>query len=332
MGFIDFNVKYYEDEICKLERSAASQDSVYRAKRLLKILDDLEDEGYSELSTALENAICGVSRLRKYIADGRGVPFAIPPRIVRDTEARYGAEQIELTRAIEDACMDAEHVSAADANPFLDKLLDFGRWIGFEDDTAYVFLLRDTLLPYVYFKARHRARIYPWLLGRRALRIMIGKPDIDDDIRGAIIGALERGRGTNFEEFRASVIPEIKAVLAKYPSVADTLADMLGAIPEKRIVAVESGCSGTFPMLLTAIDARVDVRMYTTYPYLLDAYGDRIFTAAYEENRLFETLYSQDVYFRLSAFEGGRFFVQKCADAEVQKIALGEIRAILDKA
>lgn len=44
---------------------------------------------------------------------------------------------------------------------------------------------------------------------------------------------------------------------------------MLHTIRQKHILIVESGCTGTFPMLLMALDAWTDMRMYTTYPYLV---------------------------------------------------------------
>ncbi len=71
------------------------------------------------------------------------------------------------------------------------------------------------------------------------------------------------------------------------------------------------------------------MRMYTTYPYLLEVYDDNIYSQKYEENRLFETLYSQDLYFQFSDFKDGHFFVRKCANREVEKKAFAEIKTIL---
>lgn len=99
----------------------------------------------------------------------------------------------------------------------------------------------------------------------------------------------------------------------------------------QRIIVVESGCSGTFPMLLMSLDDRIDVRMYTTYPYLLEIYGNKIYSPKYEENRLFETLYSQDLYFQFSDLKDGKFFIRKCENKEVEKNALSEIKTILDQ-
>ena len=84
-------------------------------------------------------------------------------------------------------------------------------------------------------------------------------------------------------------------------------------------------------MLLMSLDDRIDVRMYTTYPYLLEIYGDKIYSPKYEENRLFETLYSQDLYFRFSDLKDGHFFISKCENKEVEKYALAEVKATLNE-
>lgn len=101
---------------------------------------------------------------------------------------------------------------------------------------------------------------------------------------------------------------------------------MLAGIPEKRILVIESGCAGTFPLLLMSLDARVDMRMYTTYPYLVDAYGSRIYTRRYEENRLFETLTAQENLFVFSDWREDGFYVRPCLNAEIRRQALRELR------
>lgn len=80
---------------------------------------------------------------------------------------------------------------------------------------------------------------------------------------------------------------------------------MLHTIRQKHILIVESGCTGTFPMLLMALDAWADMRMYTTYPYLVHIYAGRIYTPRYEENRAFETLAAQEAYLRFDYWQDG---------------------------
>ncbi len=145
------------------------------------------------------------------------------------------------------------------------------------------------------------------------------------------INALEFGDCHNYEDFRGVVLPDIRATLKKYPEIESCLTALFEEINEKRIIIVESGCSGTFPMLLKSLDDRVEVRMYTTYPYLLEIYADKIYSPKYEENRLFESLYSQDLYFQFSVLKDGRFYIRKCQNKDVQKNAFAEIKVTLNK-
>lgn len=104
---------------------------------------------------------------------------------------------------------------------------------------------------------------------------------------------------------------------------------MRAAIPAERILVVESGCAGTFPLFLMSLDDRVDLRMYTTYPYLTGVYRTRIFTPRYAENRLFETMASQAQYFCFSGLLDGRFYVQTCTDAAVARQSLQELKQMI---
>ena len=118
----------------------------------------------------------------------------------------------------------------------------------------------------------------------------------------------------------------MKRNLEKYPVVTTAVKNLLGEILEKRIVVIESGCYGTFPMLLSCFDPRVEIRMFTAVPYLAQIYSDKLFTKAYEKIRLFETLYSQDLYFQYADFADNRFLVEKCDDKVVEEKAMQEIR------
>ena len=330
MGFISYSLDFYKSELNKLETAAVSDETIYRAKQLLKMLDDLLDEGYTELNKALEETYSGVSRLKTYLKVHNVEPFPIYRAPFSANEVQYGQQPYELTEAIKDLTELAEKSADKSDNAFLPKFIRFCKWIGYEKDTAYIFLLRDTLVPYVYYQSKKRKSIYPWLLGRRTLSVLTGKENVDDEIRASIIKALEFGKCRNYKDFCNIVLPDIRATLKRYPTRENCLTSLLNKIAEKRIIVVESGCSGNFPMLLKNLDNRIDVRMYTTYPYLLDIYGDRIYMPKYEEIRLFETLYSQDLYFRFFDLIGGRFFVSKCTNKEIEKIAVAEIKMILN--
>ncbi len=331
MGFISYSLDFYKKKLQELESGIVTEKTIYRAKQLLKMLDDLVDEGYTELNEQLEDKCQGVSRLQNYIRDNHAEPFKLGHKLAESEAVSYGREDLELTEAITDVMARAEVTKDRSSNHFLQELIGFCEWIGYEGDTAYIFLLRDTLLPYVYFKEKGRNGIYPWLLGRRTLSLLSGKEAVDDEIRACIFKALEYGQCKNFDDFCNMVLPDIRETIRKYPEMEMCLTQLLSGIPGKQIMVIESGCMGTFPMLLMSLDKRVTMRMYTTYPYLVELYGDKIYTAKYEENRLFETLYAHDLYFQFSDLRDGCFFVRKCEDAEVESRTLAEIKTMLEQ-
>lgn len=105
--------------------------------------------------------------------------------------------------------------------------------------------------------------------------------------------------------------------------------DVVRFEPYKARWFVESGCYGTFPLLLCILDDRVDFKMFTTVPYLLNIYGDRIYTKEYEKNRLFETLYSQDKLFKFDSYLGNKYYVLINDSDELNNKALAEIKRII---
>jgi len=329
MGFISFSLNFYKKELYELESVTASQETIYHAKQLLKMLDDLLDEGYTELNEKLEVLCQGVSRLRKYLKNNHAEPFPVQQKSASGTDIAYESNEIELVEAINELIVCAEESNEVSNDEFLTELLRFCEWIGYEEDTAYIFLLRDTLVPYIYYQNKKRKSIYPWLLGRKTLTMLTGKKYADDEIRASIIKALEFGKCHTYKDFCRIVLPDIRKTLKQYPEIENCFVNLLNRIKEKHIIVIESGCSGTFPMLLKSLDDRVDVRMYTTYPYLLEIYGNKIYSSKYEENHLFETMYSQDLYLQFSDLRDRHFYVRKCQNKDVEKKAFAEIKTIL---
>ncbi len=329
MGFISFNLEFYRNELQILTTAPVNDERIYRAKQLLKMLDDLVDEGYTELNYKLEETYSGVSKLRAYLENNHIEPFPVCRKPFSTADITYENCARELTAAIQELTVNAEKGTELRYDVFLSELVDFCKWIGYEENTAYIFLLRDTLLPYIYYQSKNRKNIYPWLLSRKTLTKLTGTDNADDKIRSSIFNALKSGQCRNFRSFCNMALPDIRSVLKNYPEIKECLITLLDEIKEKHIVVVESGCSGTFPMLLMSLDERVDFRMYTTYPYLLKIYGDKIYSSKYENCRLFETLYSQDLYFRFADLKDGEFFVEKCNNKEIEKYAFAETKAIL---
>lgn len=92
---------------------------------------------------------------------------------------------------------------------------------------------------------------------------------------------------------------------------------------------IESGYMGTIPMMLKALDDRVDFRLFTTAPFLYETYQGRIFCRKYEDIRRFETLYSQDLFMKYSSYCNGKFYVNISLDESVKKKTISEIAGLI---
>ena len=152
---------FYRRECRRLQNEAPTAVALCRARRLLKLLDDLLDEGYAELAERLEAEQMGPSFLRGYLREHHADPFPMPAKEFDARKLSYGTEEIELCQAVDRALSAAKRTEEAETPAFLRRLRDFCRWIGYDRETAYLFLLRDTLLPYAYFLNRGREKFFP---------------------------------------------------------------------------------------------------------------------------------------------------------------------------
>lgn len=166
------------------------------------------------------------------------------------------------------------------------------------------------------------------LISRRFIEDISGVKGIDDDLRLPLYEALERGY-ESFDEFMAFCRENILNILDEHRALKDALMELLQSIPEEKIMVVELGYMGTIPMMLKALDDRVDFRMFTTAPFLYETYKEKIYCKRYEEIRNFETLYSQDLLMKYNSFKEGEFFVKLSKDDEVLKGALSEMSYFL---
>ena len=327
MSFMSFSLDYYKNKIEQYESHPCNKNQVYEAKQLLKMVDDLVDEGYMDLFNEINRNYRGMARLHKIIDDNNEVPFTLDISI--DREITFKDEGKELDDYLEDLFSHSLGEGIKSSNPFINEITAFCKWIGDTKDQAYVFLLRDSLLPYFYFKAIHRPDLYPWIIGLKFMSLISPGNNIDDVVRGSFFDALESGCD-NFKSFQSFCKEKIVRDLKPYPEVTTKIKEMLSTIKASEILVIESGCYGTFPMLLSALDDRVDFKMFTTVPFLFEIYKDRIFSRAYEKNRLFETLYAQDQLFQLTSVKNNHFYISENANEVIFDKSLEEIRKILE--
>ncbi len=326
MGFLSFHETYYTDALQRLEGRALGERELCETKRLLKLLDDLLDEGYTALNRALEEKYGAVSRLRAILKAHGEPPFPLQKRTL--SGVAYGETEAEVETVCRQLEARVQSGAAPSDEPFLADLRAYCAWIGRRTDTAYVFLLRDAFLPYLWFRGNGGGGLYPWVVNRDFLRQTAGG-DVDDLLRLPVYEALESGI-SDYRDFSAFCKPRMRRVLCEHPALERTFRELLCGLREERILVVESGYCGTIPLTLAALDDRVDFRLYTTAPYLYEVYRGRIFCERYEQVRSFETLYAQDALTRFSSFRNGRFFVRTAADDGIWEKAAGEVAALRD--
>ena len=326
MGFMSFNENYYRRKLEEYENKILSNAEIREAKQLLKVLDDLTDEGYTNLNDTMEADFSCLTRLRAVLHRFGEVPFPIDHEKLSDTA--YGKNAFELEELLGNLIEDARNHSSFSANPFLEEIYRYCEWIKYEEDTAYVFLMRDALLPYVFFHSRERDNIHPWLISRRFLEDITETEYVDDDIRLPLYEALDSGH-IQFDDYSAYCKERILSVLNEHPKLKTILLDLLSSIKQNRIIVIESGYMGTIPMMLKALDDRVDFRLFTTAPFLYETYQDRIFCCKYEDIRKFETLYSQDLFMRYSSYRSGKFYVNVSADESVKGKTISEMARLM---
>ena len=323
MGFISFHDRYYREALSRFESHSLKAAEVYEAKQLLKLLDDLADEGYTTLNSHLESEFRCLTRLRTILQNARETPFSNAGQ--KPAEGGYGTEEYELSSLLEQLIVKADAQRFSSDHPFLKEIREYCEFLPQAEDTAMIFLLRDTALPYLCCRKRNQENIHAWLISRRFLADLSKDVEADDRLRLPIYEALEQGCDS-FKDFSEMTKPKILSALEKYPKLKQTLLELLGSVKAEKIMVVESGYCGTVPMVLHALDSRVDFRMYTTAPYLNEIYRDRIFCRRDEDIRRFETLYAQDLLLKYSSFHDGRFYVKMSNRPDVFQKSLREMK------
>ena len=143
MGFNEYMTALYRRKLLLWE-SAPDKAELYEARQYLRYVEDLSDEGYVYLENALESAFSGMSRLRTLIAQNGGESFLLSQRIGR---AGFGGEPTELSAYLKSVAEQARRFPPK-PKPFIDEMLAYSAWLkGAEGGAAFVFLLRDTLIP-----------------------------------------------------------------------------------------------------------------------------------------------------------------------------------------
>lgn len=244
LSFISFNLNYYKERIAYYESRLLTQSDIYEAKQLLKLIDDLVAEGHYELFHALQGDSVIVDRLKTVIKIAGEEPFST---IVSDKSSeKFSDEKIELTEYTDKLVIRANADTEDSVDDFLTEIKKFCNSIEYDETCSYVFLLRDTLLPYLFFKDKYAKNIYPYLISRSFLNLLYKNENIDDVVRAVIFKALENGY-KDFESYIRYCKKEIKNSLRPFPKIITAIKSLLSEIKSEKIVVIETGCYGTFP-------------------------------------------------------------------------------------
>ena len=90
MGFLSFNMAFYRAELRRLAETPPTVAAMYRARTLLKMLDDLADEGYTTLNEQLESGGNGAAWLRDYLRKNHAEPFPRMQSFLPGCNIAYG--------------------------------------------------------------------------------------------------------------------------------------------------------------------------------------------------------------------------------------------------
>lgn len=335
MGFVSYTVKFLKKRLNLYEslyKDKAPNSVVHEAKVFLKFLDDMFDEGYKDSYNYICEQCDAVNRLKSFIALNDETPFVLKKYTI-NSDIIYKPYEYDLEKYITiiEHEMNKPGLTLKTVPDIFYDILSYSKYIfnSLEIDTAYCFLLRDTLLPYLAFKKwdnKNCLNIYPMFISRRFFSFFENKrEELYNFVQDIIFEALGNNVKT-LEKLKKYVKNAFDKAPSELTMLINAIKRILSAIPQKNIMIIESGYIGTMPLLLSAIDDRVDFRMFTTIPYFYELYKDKFFTKEFEKIRLFETIQCQDALFKLSSVsDDGYIKVVETADNKVKDRSYAEL-------
>jgi hypothetical protein len=340
MNFIDFNLEWYKNRINyynSLELNNISTEITHEAKILHKFLEDILDEGYISTYELFQNKLQASQSLLSFIKLNNEEPFTIPKNMYDCNEINFNQTEkplIEYLQYINNQSKNQE-IDIMEYNnenkSIFNEIFLFTEWLvnSISSNTAVIFLLRDTLLPFIAFQQLNKNNsisTVPLVINRKFLFEFGDGNEIYNLISDALYASAFENKKTP-DLFQKSSIIKIRENLKNNNRISSTLKSILSNIQEENICVVESGTHGTMPLLLKTFDERIScIKLYTTLPWFYELWGNSIFSKKYENLRKFETLLSQDLLFKFSSIKENIFYVNEIEANEVKKEAYKELR------
>lgn len=335
MGFISYNMKFFKERLNLYESKyffKAPEEIVHEAKVLLKFLEDAKDEGYNDTYEYINKRTDAVNRLQNFILKNGDVPFNFK-KLSPEGTLHYKNEEIELNRylSILKNQLDSGNLVSEDVPTIFYDILKYTKKIfkSANPNTAYCFLLRDTLLPYLAFERWNKSnnlKVKPLFISRKYLSFFDDNNGerLYGEIQNIIFDALDNNV-ENFEQLKEYVKGVLKSK-KEFTELIYALNKILESIKQENILIIESGYIGTIPVLLSALDSRVDFIMFTTLPYFYEIYKGKFFTCEFEKIRLFETIQCQDSLFKMSSIDGEGINICETSNKLIKKNAFAELK------
>ncbi len=155
MHYLAYMKQFLKEKLDVYEKSSKpSNDMVHEAQMLLKEIFDLEDQGYLHSYNTLNNSVGAVKRLSNFIINNNGKIIKALKKSNKE-KVSYNDEMVELNNYIANLESSiAENALGQSGNKLIKDVFEYSKWLykSLDKDVAYIFLLRDTFLPYLAFK------------------------------------------------------------------------------------------------------------------------------------------------------------------------------------
>ena len=331
MDFVSYTVKFLNQRL-EFYESKNSTEFIFEAKILLKFLEDIKDEGYRESYEFINKSTKAINRLKSFIKRNNDTPFKMEKHTLKNN-LTYKKDLYELDEYLN--CLKGKMKSSKSKlinipEIFYD-ILEYSKYIfkSAKQDTAYCFLLRDTLLSFFAFESwndNNKHSAYPLFISRKYLSffdIKEKKFDVYNEIQNIIFTGLDKGID-NFDDMKIYVREQLLSE-KNFDKLIKSLKNILNKIKKKNIMIIESGYIGTILMLLSALDDRVDFRLFSTIPFFYEVYSGKYYTDEFQKLRSFETIQCQDALFKLDSIQDDKIKVQEVNDNETKIQAFAEL-------
>jgi hypothetical protein len=369
MGFYDYVSKYYSDQIATLEEVVTKHDniinlknSLQRAANLKKFLNDIREEGYEATYQSFCVELNAIERLEQVLAAGL-------PLLGTENEAELfylckSKSQLDLTIAtdrfeiyeLDDYLAKLEQLGRDDlavavlekpkyakrleqVEIILDEMVAYIRWLLEPGRVAnYLFLLRDTLLPYLGIReldgGGSKVAALPVFISRKFMGAFGNEKRLFNLIADPIYDCLTENDAQDLACFCADYQLRLQSYCdLEYEALAEAIKQYLQPkLVQDTYTVVESGVQGSIPLMLQAFFPQINgFEMYTTVPWLYRIYQPHIFQPNYNYLRDTETFLAHDRLFSFTSFQNGRVYIHEYQDADLQCLAYYEIVRLKEK-